>query len=124
MVNETRKMLHRPSLPISATCVRVPVMNSHGVSIVCELARDFDLDDIRKLFRNYPGLVLVDDPKNHIYPVSTLSNGNDLVYVGRIRRDLSRDNSLIFYCVGDNIRKGAASNAVQIALYAINHNML
>ena len=124
MVNETRKMLHKPTLPISATCIRVPVANSHGVSIVCELEHDFDLDDVREIFKNYPGLVLVDDPKNHIYPVSTLSNGNDLVYVGRIRRDLSRDNSLIFYCVGDNIRKGAASNAIQIALYAINHNML
>ena len=124
MVNETRKMLHKPNLPISATCVRGPVLNSHGVSVVCELERDFDLDEVRELFRNYPGLVLVDDPKNHIYPVSTLSNDNDLVYVGRIRRDLSRDNGLIFYCVGDNIRKGAASNAIQIALYAINHNML
>ena len=124
MVNETRKMLHHPNLPISATCVRVPVFNSHGVSIVCELERDFELDDVRTLLKNYPGLVLVDDPKNHIYPVSTLATGNDLVYVGRIRRDLSRENSLIFYCVGDNIRKGAASNAVQIALYAINNNLL
>ena len=124
MVNETRKMLHHPNLPISATCVRVPVFNSHGVSIVCELERDFELDDVRTLLKNYPGLVLVDDPKNHIYPVSTLATGNDLVYVGRIRRDLSRGNSLIFYCVGDNIRKGAASNAVQIALYAINNNLL
>ena len=121
MVNETRKMLHRPDLPISATCIRVPVFNSHGVSIVCELERDFDLDDVRKLFASFPGLVLVDDPKNHIYPVSTMATGNDLVYVGRIRRDLSAKNSLIFYCVGDNIRKGAASNAVQIALYAINN---
>ena len=124
MVNETRKMLHRPNLPISATCIRVPVLNSHGVSIVCELEQDFELDDIRELFKNYPGLKLVDDPKNHIYPVSTLSNGNDYVYVGRIRRDLSNEHGLIFYCVGDNIRKGAASNAIQIALYAINHHML
>ena len=124
MVNETRKMLHRPDLAISATCVRVPVFNSHGVSIVCEMEKEFDLDDIRKLFKDYPGLVLVDDPQNHIYPVSTLSTGNDNVYVGRIRRDLSTKNGLIFYCTGDNIRKGAASNAIQIALYAINHNML
>lgn len=124
MVNETRKMLHHPDLPVSATCIRVPVMNSHGVSIVCELKEDFDLDDVRKLFASYPGLVLVDDPKHHIYPVSTMATGNDLVYVGRIRRDLSREKSLIFYCVGDNIRKGAASNAIQIAMYAINHKMI
>ena len=124
MVNETRKMLHKPNLLVSATCIRVPVLNSHGVSIVCELERDFELDEVRDTLKNYPGIVLVDDPQNHIYPVSTLANGNDSVYVGRIRRDLSQNNSLIFYCVADNIRKGAASNAIQIALYAINHKML
>ncbi len=124
MVNETRKMLHKPDLPISATCIRVPVFNSHGVSVVCELEKDFEIEDVRELFKNYPGLVLADDPQNHIYPVSTMANDNDLVYVGRIRRDLSTKNGLIFYCVGDNIRKGAASNAVQIALYAIKHDML
>ncbi len=124
MVNETRKMLHKPDLPISATCIRVPVFNSHGVSVVCELEKEFEIEDVRELFKNYPGLVLADDPQNHIYPVSTMANDNDLVYVGRIRRDLSTKNGLIFYCVGDNIRKGAASNAVQIALYAIKHDML
>ena len=124
MVNETRKMLHNPELPISATCIRVPVANSHGVSIQVELEKEFELDDIRNIFASYPGLVLVDDPKNHKYPVSTLSNGNDLIYVGRIRRDLSVKNGLLFYTVADNIRKGAASNAVQIASYIAKNNML
>lgn len=124
MVNETRKMLHKPELPISATCIRVPIPNAHGVCIQAELDKEFDVEEVKELFKNYPGLVLVDDPKNHIYPVSTLANGNDAVYVGRIRRDLSVKNGILFYTVGDNIRKGAASNAVQIAKYAIEHNML
>lgn len=124
MVNETRKMLHNPDLAVSATCIRVPVPNSHGVSIMVELEKDFELDEIRELFANYPGLKLVDDPKNHIYPVATMANGNDLIYVGRIRKDLSAKNTLLFYTVADNIRKGAASNAVQIAQYIVKNNML
>ena len=124
MVNETRKMLHNPELPVSATCIRVPVPNSHGVSIMVELEKDFELDEIRELFASYPGLKLVDDPKNHIYPVATMANGNDLIYVGRIRKDLSAKNTLLFYTVADNIRKGAAANAVQIAQYIVNNNMI
>ena len=117
MVNETRKMLHLPDLKVSATCVRVPVKNSHAVSIMVELEKEFDLEEVKELLSNYPGIVVVDDLKNHKYPVAQLSNGNNLVYVGRIRRDLSCDNGLLLYTVGDNIRKGAASNAVQIAQY-------
>ena len=116
MVNETRKMLHKNDLLISATCIRVPVLNSHGVSIMCELDKEFTLDEIRKVFADFENIVVADDPMNHVYPTSTLSNGNDKVYVGRIRRDLSCKNGLLFYCTADNIRKGAASNAVQIAL--------
>ena len=121
MVNETRKMLHMPNLPISATCIRVPVRNSHGVSIQVEFEKDFTLEEVRSLIANYPGLVLADDPKNHIYPVSTMANGNNKIYVGRIRRDLSTPKGLLLYCVSDNVRKGAAANAVQIAKYIINN---
>lgn len=117
MVNETRKMLHKPDLKISATCVRVPVKNSHAVSIMLETEKEFDLDEVKETIKNYPGLVLVDDLPNHKYPVANLSNGNEKIYVGRIRKDLSCDNGLLMYTVADNIRKGAASNAVQIALY-------
>ena len=117
MVNETRKMLHLPDLKVAATCVRVPVKNSHAVSITVELEKEFDVEEVKSLLSTYPGIVVVDDLKNHKYPVSQLSNGNNLVYVGRIRRDLSCDNGLLLYTVGDNIRKGAASNAVQIAEY-------
>lgn len=124
MVNETRKMLHMPTLPISATCVRVPVDNSHAVSIMVELEKEFDLNEIKDVFKNHPGVKLWDDPSNQIYPVSTVSNGNDYVYVGRIRRDLSVENGLLLYCVADNIRKGAAANAVQIALKLVELDLL
>lgn len=116
MVNETRKILHKPSLPVSATCIRVPVLNSHGVSIMCELEKDFTLDQVKKALAEFENIVVLDDGKNHIYPTSTVSNGNDKIYVGRIREDLSCKNGLLLYCTGDNIRKGAAANAVQIAL--------
>lgn len=119
MVNETRKILHRDDILVSATCVRIPVENSHAVSICLELEKPFTLDEVREVLSNYPGIVLKDDPKNLIYPVTDFSNGNDRVYVGRIRKDLSKDNGLLIYCVADNIRKGAASNAVQIAKYLI-----
>lgn len=124
MVNETRKMLHKPELAISATCIRVPVPNSHGVSVMAELDKEFRVEDVRELFANYPGLKLVDQPLEHLYPTSILANGNDLVYVGRIRRDLSSPKGILFYTVGDNIRKGAASNAVQIAKYIVEKGML
>jgi len=119
MVNETRKILHKPDLKIAATCVRVPVPVAHGVMIAAEFEKPVSVERARAVLKAYPGIVLVDDPKNHIYPVSTLAAGNDSVYVGRIRKDLSSDNGLIFYTVGDNVRKGAASNAVQIALALI-----
>ncbi|MBR3804340.1 MAG: aspartate-semialdehyde dehydrogenase [Clostridia bacterium] len=115
MVNETRKILGKPDLKVSATCVRVPVMNAHAVSIMVELEKPFTLEEVRKAFESQDGIKVLDDPQNAIYPVSTVANDNDLVYVGRIRRDLSTDNGLLFYCVSDNIRKGAAANAIQIA---------
>lgn len=124
MVNETRKMLHNPNLPISATCIRVPVKNSHGVSIQVEFEKEFSLEEVRNIIKDYPGLTLVDDPKAHLYPVSVMANGNNNIYVGRIRRDLSMENGLLMYCVADNVRKGAAANAVQIAKYIIEHNMI
>lgn len=124
MVNETRKMLHKPDLNVSATCVRVPVLNSHGVSIMCELEKEFDLDEVRQVLSNFEGIKVLDDPKNHIYPVSTIANDTDTVYVGRIRRDLGSKNGLLLWVVADNIRKGAASNAVQIALKMIKNNLI
>lgn len=115
MVWETRKMFHDNDIRISATCVRVPIERSHAVSIAVELARPFTIDEVYEALRNMESVVILDDLKNHIYPVATKSTGNDLVYVGRIRRDLSCDNGLLLYCVADNTRRGAASNACLIA---------
>jgi len=115
MVNETRKILHLPTLAVSATCVRVPVMNGHAVSVRVELDQAFELADVVLALTNYEGIEVVDDGVNHRYPTSMLASGSASVFVGRIRRDLSATNGLLFYCVADNIRKGAATNAVQIA---------
>ena len=115
MVNETRKILNLPNLPVSATCVRVPVLNAHAVTIMVELEKPFTLEEVRNALASQKGIVVVDDPANSIYPVSTIANDNDAVYVGRIRKDLSCENGIILYAVSDNIRKGAAANAVQIA---------
>ncbi|MDR0298284.1 MAG: aspartate-semialdehyde dehydrogenase [Streptococcaceae bacterium] len=115
MENETRKILHLPELPVSATCVRVPVENAHGVEISVTLDKAFTLDAVRDVLAAFPGIVVVDNGATHDYPVSPLATGNDSVYVGRLRRDTAEENGLLLYTVADNIRKGAAANAVQIA---------
>ncbi len=114
MINETRKILGKPDLKITATTVRVPVENCHGESINIEFEKDFDLEEVRNLLKNAKGVKLLDDPKNNVYPLATMANGSDDVYVGRVRRDFSQENSLNLWCVADNVRKGAASNAIQI----------
>lgn len=115
MVNESRKILGDASLKVTATAIRVPVTNSHGVSINLKLKKDFDMEEIRKTLEDTPGLVLEDDLSKEIYPMPATASGKDDVFVGRLRRDFSDDNSLNLWCVADNIRKGAALNAVQIA---------
>jgi aspartate-semialdehyde dehydrogenase len=114
MINETRKILKRPDLKITATCVRVPVINSHSESINVEFKNSFKLDDVLFTLKNFPGIVLLDDIHNNKYPIATLANGHDNVYVGRVRRDFSVANGLNLWVVADNLRKGAASNAIQI----------
>lgn len=121
MMNETRKILHDNDIKISATCVRVPVKHSHAVSIRVTLNSGTSVEQIKHDFSNIKGLVLLDDPKNQIYPVATISNDTDDVYVGRIRQDKIHDNTFLLYTVADNIRKGAASNAVQIMLGVMEH---
>lgn len=116
MILETKKILELgDDVSITATCARVPVFNSHSVEINVSLKKDASIEDIRDLLRKAPGLVLMDDPQNNIYPMAIDATGHDEVYVGRIRRDISQENSYHIWCVADNIRKGAASNAVQIA---------
>jgi aspartate-semialdehyde dehydrogenase len=114
MIDETRKILSRPDLRVSATCVRVPVYHGHSESINVEFERPFELSEVFRLLNEKEGIVVRDDPKNNIYPMPIEAAGTDPVYVGRIRRDESVENGLNFWCVADNIRKGAATNAVQI----------
>ena len=122
MVNETRKILRRPDLRITATTVRVPVINSHSESINVEFENDFDLAELKGLLKNSPGIILQDDPSKNIYPLATNANGTDEVYVGRIRRDESVPSGINLWVVSDNIRKGAASNAIQIVEKLIEFN--
>ena len=114
MINETRKILNKPKLPITATTVRVPVFNSHSESINVEFENDFDLEELVETLKNAPGVVVLDDTHNNIYPMAINSNDHDEVYVGRIRRDYSVRSGVNLWVVADNTRKGAASNAVQI----------
>ena len=115
MINETRKILNKKNLPITATCVRVPVLNGHSISINVELEREVNLEELKAKFRETKGIVLEDDVKNNRYPLATEANGTDEVYVGRLRKDFSIEKGLNLWVVADNIRKGAATNAVQIA---------
>ena len=114
MINETRKILNKPYLPITATCVRVPVKNCHSESINIEFRTNFDIYDVKMLLQNSPGIILVDDVEKNYYPLATKADGYDDVFVGRIRRDFSVPYGINLWVVGDNLRKGAASNAVQI----------
>lgn len=115
MVNETRKIMGDESLKITATTVRVPVFVGHSESVNIEFKKDFDLDELKALLASSPGIVIKDDPANSVYPLAAEAAGTDAVYVGRIRRDFSLDSGVNLWVVADNVRKGAASNAVQIA---------
>ncbi|HAS79371.1 MAG TPA: aspartate-semialdehyde dehydrogenase [Fusobacteriaceae bacterium] len=115
MIDETRKILGKRNLPITSTCVRVPVENSHSVSVNLEFEKEFDLTELKEAFKNKKGIVLQDDVKNNIYPMAINASGFDEVFVGRIRRDFSVENGVNLWIVADNIRKGAATNTVQIA---------
>lgn len=120
MIEETRKILHRPDLMVTATTVRVPVSNSHSESINVEFENEFDLDELIETLRNFPNIIVMNDSNSNSYPMPILSNGHDEVFVGRIRRDESVENGINMWVVADNIRKGAASNAVQIVEKLIN----
>lgn len=114
MINETRKILHDDNLLITATTVRVPVMNCHSESINVEFENEFDLNELKEALAQTEGIILQDEPENNVYPLATSANNHDEVYVGRIRRDYSVKSGINMWVVADNIRKGAATNAVQI----------
>lgn len=121
MINETKKILHNNKLKITATTVRVPVLNSHSESINVEFKKEIDINEIKELLNSSPGIILEDDINNNIYPLAQNASGSDMVYIGRIRRDYSVKNGINMWVVADNIRKGAASNAVQILEIILNH---
>ncbi len=115
MINETHKILNDDTIKVTATTVRVPVFDSHSESINIEFENPIDVDEVREVLANYPGIVVQDDPANNVYPLARNAAGTNEVYVGRIRRDFSVENGINLWCVADNIRKGAATNAIQIA---------
>lgn len=114
MIDETRKIFHAPSLPISATCVRVPVAVGHSEAIHVELQRPMEADEAREILRAAPGIVVIDEPRGSEYPMPLQTAGQDPVYVGRVRKDPSHARGLALWVVGDNLRKGAALNAIQV----------
>lgn len=124
MFNETKKIMHAPDLQVSAMCVRVPVMRAHSEAVWVETQRHVSVDEARKAFAEAEGVVVIDEPAENKYPMPLDIAGKDPVFVGRIRRDLSNDNGLSFWVVGDQIKKGAALNAVQIAQYILAHKNL
>ncbi len=115
MVEETHKIMHAPEIAISATCVRVPVMIGHSEAVQVEFSRPMSPDEARSILSKAPGVTVMDDPSKRVYPYPVMAAGQDDVYVGRIRKDASHPNGLVLWIVSDNIRKGAALNAVQIA---------
>ena len=119
LVNETRKILSDDSIRLTATAVRVPVVGGHSEAVNIEFADDFDLNDVRKLLSETDGVIVQDNPENNIYPMPITAHNKDEVFVGRIRRDFSNPNSLNLWIVADNLRKGAATNTIQIAEYLL-----
>ena len=124
MVNETHKILHDQELPVTATCVRIPVIFGHGESLNIELNNQFEIEDIKKLFAQTKNVELIDDPAQEKYPLQIDTENNDNVLVGRIRRDNSLENGINLWLTANNLRKGAALNAVQIAEYLIENDLV
>lgn len=122
MVYETRKILGDPSIMVCPTCVRIPVANCHSETILVETERPISVEEAKRLFSAFPGIQVVDEEKQGGYPMPCDCSGSDLVFIGRIRKDLTNPNGLTFWCVSDNLRKGAATNAIQIAELLAKHH--
>ena len=124
MVNETRKIMRDDSIRVTATTVRIPVMGGHSESVNIEFEKEFDLPEVRTLLSQAPGVIVVDDPANQLYPMPKDAHERDEVFVGRLRRDETQPRTLNMWVVSDNLRKGAATNAVQIAEYLIKEKLI
>lgn len=123
LVDETRKILGDQTIQVTATVVRIPVVGGHSEAVNIEFDKEYDLDDIRNLLNNFPGVVVYDNPAEHKYPMPILAHNRDEVFVGRLRRDFSKEKCLNLWVVSDNIRKGAATNAIQIAEYMVANKL-
>lgn len=124
MVNETKKIMMDEHIAVTATCVRIPVMGGHSESVNISFNKAFEISDIKNILANTPGIIVQDDPQNGIYPMPLWSENKDEVFVGRIRRDESEPNALNLWIVSDNLRKGAATNTIQIAEYLMAHQLV
>ena len=124
MVNETKKIMRDDSIRVTSTTVRIPVMGGHSEAVNVEFENDFNIDELKQLLESSPGITLQDDPSQQVYPMPLWAHEKDDVFVGRLRRDESQPNTLNMWIVSDNLRKGAATNAVQIAEYLMSKNML
>ncbi|RYG51032.1 MAG: aspartate-semialdehyde dehydrogenase [Chitinophagaceae bacterium] len=124
MVNETKKIMRDDTIRVTSTTVRIPVMGGHSESANVEFANDFDINEVKSILSSAPGVIVVDDPSNAQYPMPKDAHEKDEVFVGRLRRDDTQPNTLNMWIVSDNLRKGAATNAVQIAEYLVSKNML
>ena len=124
MVNETKKIMGDSSIELTATAVRIPVMGGHSESVNIEFEKEFELNEVFQILNNTKGIVVQDDPKNQLYPMPITSHNKDEVFVGRIRRDESQKNTLNLWIVADNLRKGAATNAIQIAEYLFENKFI
>lgn len=124
MVNETKKIMGDNSIKVTSTTVRIPVIGGHSESVNIEFEQDFDLAEVKNILAHTEGVILQDDPQNNIYPMPMIAHGRDEVFVGRLRRDESQANSLNLWIVADNLRKGAATNAVQIAEYLVKSKLV
>ncbi len=124
MVNETRKILGDPTIGVTSTTVRIPTVGGHAEAVNVEFKEEFILSEIRSILASTPGVIVQDDPQNNIYPMPIISKGRDEVFVGRLRRDESQPNTLNMWIVADNLRKGAATNAVQIAEFMMERSLV
>ncbi len=124
MINETKKIMHAPDIKVSPTCVRVPVFTGHSEAVVVETEEPITPEEAREILKNAEGVIVEDDPKNNVYPMPIDVEGRDEVFVGRIRKDYAFDNGIAMWVVADNLRKGAATNAVQIAELLIKYELI
>lgn len=123
LIDETRKILEDQTIQVTATVVRIPVVGGHSEAVNIEFEKDFNIDDVRQLIGRFPGVIVYDNPSENKYPMPIMAHNRDEVFVGRIRRDLSKEKCLNIWIVSDNIRKGAATNAVQIAEYMVANKL-